>query len=44
MNNLTLKKAAHNSTFAIGGISCSADSLLVAESFVLRINPPVGGW
>ncbi|MFN7540186.1 MAG: hypothetical protein ACK5RQ_09050 [Bacteroidota bacterium] len=44
MNNLTQKKAAHNSTFAIGGISCSADSLLVAESFVLRINPPVDGW
>ena len=32
------KKAAHNSTFAIGGVSCSADSLVVAESFVLRIN------
>ena len=30
--------AAHNSTFAIGGFSCSADSLVVAESFVLRIN------
>jgi hypothetical protein len=28
----------HNSTFAIGGVSCSADSLVVAESFVLRIN------
>ena len=27
-----------NSTFAIGGVSCSADSLEVAESFVLRIN------
>jgi hypothetical protein len=27
-----------NSTFAIGGVSCSADSLVVAESFVLRIN------
>ena len=32
------KKAAHNSTFAIGGGSCSADSLVVAERFVLRIN------
>jgi hypothetical protein len=31
-------KPAHNSTFAIGGVSCSADSLVVAESFVLRIN------
>ena len=29
---------AGNSTFAIGGVSCSADSLVVAESFVLRIN------
>ena len=27
-----------NSTFAIGGVSFSADSLVVAESFVLRIN------
>lgn len=27
-----------NSTFAIGGVSCSADSFVVAESFVLRIN------
>jgi hypothetical protein len=32
------KKAAHNSTFAIGGVSCSADSFVVAESFVFRIN------
>ncbi len=28
----------HDITFAIGGVSCSADSLVVAESFVLRIN------
>jgi len=27
-----------NSTFAIGGVSCSADSFVVAESSVLRIN------
>ena len=27
-----------NSTFAIGGVSCSADSLEVSESFVLRIK------
>ena len=27
-----------NSTFAIGGVSYSADSLVVAESFVLRIK------
>jgi hypothetical protein len=32
------KTAAHNSTFAIGGVSCSADSFVVAESSVLRIN------
>jgi len=29
---------ADNSTFAIGGVSCSADSFVVAESSVLRIN------
>lgn len=34
----TTRKAAHNSTFAIGVVSCSADSLVVGESFVLRIN------
>jgi hypothetical protein len=28
----------HNSTFAIGGVSCSADSFVVAESLVLRMN------
>ncbi|WHZ09069.1 MAG: hypothetical protein OJF59_002824 [Cytophagales bacterium] len=33
-----MRKTAHNSTFAIGEASCSADSLVVAESFVLRIN------
>ena len=30
--------AAANSTFAIGWVSRFADSLVVAESFVLRIN------
>ncbi len=30
--------AAANSTSAIGGVSCTADSLVIAESFVLRIN------
>ena len=30
--------AADNSTFAIGGVSCSADSFVVAESFVFRTN------
>jgi hypothetical protein len=31
-------RAAGNSTFAIGGVSFSVDSFVVAESFVLRIN------
>ena len=31
-------KTGANSTFAIGGVLCSADSLVVAESCVLRIN------
>ncbi len=35
---LTERRAATNSTFAIGGVSCSADSFVVAESSVLRIN------
>jgi hypothetical protein len=30
------RRAAYNSTFAIGGVSCSADSFVVAESSVLR--------
>ena len=34
----TKKRAAYNSTFAIGGVSCSADSFVVAESSVLCIN------
>jgi len=32
------RSTAANSTFAIGGVSCSADSFVVAESFVLRIK------
>ncbi|MBL0294142.1 MAG: hypothetical protein IPQ04_07710 [Saprospiraceae bacterium] len=35
---MTTEITAYNSTFAIGGVSCSADSFVVAESFVLRIN------
>ncbi len=31
-------KAAYNSTFAIGGVSLSADSFAVKESSVLRMN------
>jgi hypothetical protein len=34
----TERTPAHNSTFAIGGVSCSADSFVVAESSVLRIK------
>ena len=34
----TERKATHNSTFAIGGVSRSADSFMVTESFVLRIK------
>lgn len=32
------KTPAENSTFAIGGVSRSADRLVVAENFVLRIK------
>ena len=34
----TERTPAPNSTFAIGGVSCSADSLVVTESLVLRIK------
>jgi hypothetical protein len=37
-NKADERTAAGNGTFAIGGVSYSADSFLVAESFVLRIN------
>ncbi len=32
------EKRTHNSTFAIGGVSSPADSFVVTESLVLRIN------
>lgn len=32
------RSTGHNSRFAIGGVSCSADSIVVAESFLLRMN------
>ena len=32
------RNTAGNSTLAIGGVSCSADSFVVADSSVLRIN------
>jgi len=38
MNLKENRKATANSTFAIGGVSCSADSFVVAESYVLRFN------
>jgi len=34
----TERISATNSTFAIGEVSCFADSFVIAESFVLRIN------
>ena len=37
MNRKT-RNTAYNSTFAIGGVSCPAESFVVAESSVLRIN------
>jgi len=33
-----ISKTFVNSTYPIGGVSCTADSLMVAESFVLSIN------
>jgi hypothetical protein len=33
-----MNKTAYNSTFAIGGVSFSADSFVVKDSFVLRMN------
>jgi hypothetical protein len=32
------RRAAHNSTLAIGGVSSPFDSFVVTESFVLRTN------
>jgi hypothetical protein len=32
------RKTLYNSIFAKGGVSCSKDSFVVAESFVLRNN------
>jgi hypothetical protein len=34
----TEKRAAYNSTFAIGGVSCSADTFVINQNLVLRIN------
>lgn len=35
---MTERRTAYNSTFAIGVVSCSADSHSVIESSVLRMN------
>lgn len=31
-------KTPYNKSFAIGGVSCPADCLAVADSFLLRLN------
>jgi hypothetical protein len=36
--NCIKKSTTANSKFAIGGVSCTADSFVVVESFVLRIK------
>jgi len=33
-----IRSTGHNSTYPKGGVSCFADSFMVAESSVLRIN------
>ena len=33
-----MKSTGHNSIFAIGGVSCSANSFVVSESAVIRIK------
>jgi hypothetical protein len=35
---MTERKTPYNSTYKKLAVQCSADSLVVAESFVLRIN------
>jgi hypothetical protein len=36
--DIEMLKTPNKSTFAIGGVLCSANSFVVAESSVLRIN------
>ena len=36
--NKIVKKPSGNSTFVIGGDSCSAESLLAGKGFLFRIN------
>ena len=35
---MTEEARRHNSTYPKGGVSCSKDSFVVAESLVLRMN------
>jgi hypothetical protein len=35
---MRIKARRHNSTLAIGGVSCSKDSFVVIETFVLLMN------
>jgi hypothetical protein len=35
---MTHKSTAHNSTFAMGGVSFSPDSFAIAENLYLRLN------
>ena len=36
--NVGIQITGANSTFAIGGVSCSTESFVLAESSVIRIN------
>lgn len=38
MRWVQIKKTPYNSTFAIGGVSCSADMFVIAEGLVLRMD------
>ena len=38
MNTLEQLKTAYNSTFAIGGVSCSKDSFVVKQTLVFQIK------
>lgn len=38
INQADERKTTANSTFAIGGVSCSEDNFVVAENFELRIK------
>jgi hypothetical protein len=38
MTTTTERRAAHNSTYPKGGVSCYKDSFVVAQTLVLLIN------